>query len=792
MAFQNDFMAALMSTAPVPTKRKKTTRRADIATLNGLTEATESNVNADIPVTDSFTAGPDSTVATAETLSQPMEGKAKARKGKPLKPATGLSVAVSDTTPNTEPHTEKPQKTASDIHTKIQSSLKDTAERTGSSTFSQSFMPIPEVCPKSYADNRTEKHIVPAIGTPTDIPDITSGRSVDEDWLDMLAAYPTVFAGPDASKPLRVAAYIRVSTESDNQEDSYETQHGYFIGILADNPLWTSAGVYSDYGISGTSRERRRGFNRLMRHCEEGRIDRIVTKSISRFARNTADFLKALEILKKNHITIAFEKERLDTAIGQNDLMVTAFGALAQEEARSISVNIRQGLEHRMPKGEVRNVVIYGYRYSGETEVMSTGYKRRSIEIVPEEAEIVKRIFMEFVDGKGYQEIARGLNFDHIPKPETPVTRYRESLGQTPIGTLNVGIDEGWTARHMKQILSLERYCGDALLQKTFMPDYKIHKSVKNTGERPQYYVKDNHPAIIDRGLFNEAQAMMEMGQKRPGNNGVRYPFSGRIVCSGCGRFYRTSNRQSNPIWYCPTARNNNGKSVCHAERIYEEQLVRMCRKAVTERFEVIGRSVRKDEETILDGGVTVDWGFTAQGCGLVRTLLTRMEHIHEADGMEHDLTFLGQRISQTKDDVEYYTELVENLEAAKDAAVVRHEALGEPLPDMDAMDSRIRTARKKLTESENLMEELTGKKAALEAYWNDLEADYEWRRKAIAWMKGLPQGREGTAEFLNGLTNEYLKAFVLYIEVIDPLNYRIRWFDDSWSDVVMYSNVEY
>lgn len=166
------------------------------------------------------------------------------------------------------------------------------------------------------------------------------------------------------NRMLKVAAYIRVSTENAQQEDSYELQKSYFSRRLSSTPFWISAGIYEDYGISGTSRERRTGFARLLRHCEEGRIDHIITKSISRFARNTRDFLKALEILKANHVTIDFEKEHLNTAVAQNDLILTAFGALAQEESRSISANIQWGIRRHYSRGEARNIPIYGYRYT--------------------------------------------------------------------------------------------------------------------------------------------------------------------------------------------------------------------------------------------------------------------------------------------------------------------------------------------------------------------------------------------------------------------------------------------
>lgn len=156
-----------------------------------------------------------------------------------------------------------------------------------------------------------------------------------------------------------MAAYIRVSTDSSDQENSYETQERYFNQLIESNPEWNAVGVYSDYGISGTSRENRTGFRRLLRHCKEGKIDRIVCKSISRFARNTADFMEALDALHDSGVTILFEKENLDTADPTNDFILTTLAAIAQEESRSISGNINLGNKIRFPKGEVRNAVIY-------------------------------------------------------------------------------------------------------------------------------------------------------------------------------------------------------------------------------------------------------------------------------------------------------------------------------------------------------------------------------------------------------------------------------------------------
>lgn len=176
---------------------------------------------------------------------------------------------------------------------------------------------------------------------------------------------------------LNVAAYIRVSTDSSDQENSYETQERYFHQLIENNPDWNPIGVYSDYGISGTVKDKRVGFKRLLRHCRERKIDRIVCKSISRFSRNTADFMTALNTLHDNNVTILFEKENLDTADPTSDFILTTLAAIAQEESRSISRNINLGNKMRYPRGEVKNMVIYGYRYNGKMLIPCGGANRR-------------------------------------------------------------------------------------------------------------------------------------------------------------------------------------------------------------------------------------------------------------------------------------------------------------------------------------------------------------------------------------------------------------------------------
>lgn len=306
---------------------------------------------------------------------------------------------------------------------------------------------------------------------------------------------------------LNVAAYIRVSTDSSDQENSYETQERYFNQLIEANSEWNPIGVYSDYGISGTNSEKRTGFRRLLRHCKAGKIDRVICKSISRFARNTADFMMALDLLRENNVTILFEKENLDTADPTSEFILTTLGAIAQEESRSISGNINLGNKMRFKRGDVRNVDIYGYRYSGEMITSESGYKYKAVEIVEEEAVVIRRIFQEVADGFSFADVARKLNRDRIPAPESSAQKLRKVKSKK--GQLNSELDAGWTNGRIAGMIRNERYAGDVLVQKSYTADYLSHEVRVNRGEVQQYYIKDHHPAIVSRELFERVQKII-------------------------------------------------------------------------------------------------------------------------------------------------------------------------------------------------------------------------------------------------------------------------------------------
>ena len=603
------------------------------------------------------------------------------------------------------------------------------------------------------------------------------------------------------SGPLRVAAYIRVSSDSSDQENSYETQDKYFSGLLSKNPEWTSAGVYSDYGISGTDKQHRTGYKRLLRHCREGKIDRIVCKSISRFARNTSDFMTALGILHEHQVTILFEKEGLDTADPTNDFILTTLAAIAQEESRSISSNIRWGNQKRYPKGQARNYDIYGYCYAkGEDafETMEDGYQIHRVEIVEEEAAIVRRIFQEVEDGERYSDIARRLNYEHIPAPDQGKAK-RKIRGRT---TVKEGIETGWTSAMISRMITLERYCGDALLQKTYTPDFLTHKSRVNNGEMPQYLVRDHHPAIISREQFERVQKVRQGNAARFGNRGKRtdHPFSGRLICAHCGRAFNIRNASHYPIWFCPTSALNNGKGVCHAEKIYEEQAVRMFRKAFTDRFHLLSEPVLDDVTAadILSGRYGEEESscchFDQRADRFVEQIRQRLVNIQKMDFMERDRGFLKRQIEALKVTISEAESRRRILTTQRDTLGIRKELLNDAMVDgstLDALENRIQEESDRIRNAEKEKEKLEQRLSHLESYWEQLEAGHEERDRALEWIETLPEGQEGTVAFLNGLTSAYVKAFALSITVHDPLHYTVHWFDDTSTDVEMYSNVE-
>ena len=305
---------------------------------------------------------------------------------------------------------------------------------------------------------------------------------------------------------LRVAAYIRVSTDSRRQEDSYQRQEEHFTRLFSQHPEWEPVGIYSDYGMSATSQQKRVGFRRLLRHCREGKVQRILCKSISRFARNTRDFMEALSALREGGATIYFETEHLDTAYYTNEFVLTTLAALAQEESRSLSENIRWGIQKQYQTGEAKNLPIYGYRYAEKRD--SPGHLAQ-VEIVEAQAKVVRWVFEQAALGRSFQSIAASLNQADIAPPDTTWSRKHKRLREgTPpkLGERRDEVEIGWTGEQISRMLQTERYAGDLLLQKKYKVNFYTETLKVNRGELPKYLVESHHPAIVSRELFGQVQ----------------------------------------------------------------------------------------------------------------------------------------------------------------------------------------------------------------------------------------------------------------------------------------------
>ena len=328
-------------------------------------------------------------------------------------------------------------------------------------------------------------------------------------------------------KKRKVAGYARVSTDHDDQFTSYEAQIDYYTNYIKSRDDWEYVNVYTDEGITGTSTKHREGFKQMVSDALDGKIDLIVTKSVSRFARNTVDSLTTIRQLKEAGVEVYFEKENIWTFDGKGELLLTIMSSLAQEESRSISENCTWGQRKRFADGKV---TVPFQRF--------LGYDRGpdgNLVVNPEQAAIVKSIYSMFLQGMSYHGIARKLTDGGIPTP---------------------GGKDKWSISTVRSILSNEKYKGDALLQKSYTVDFLTKKTKVNEGEIPQYYVEDNHEAIIEPEVFDLVQREMTKRGKGKKYHSSVHAFSSKIRCGECGSWYGSKVWHSNSqyrktIWQC-------------------------------------------------------------------------------------------------------------------------------------------------------------------------------------------------------------------------------------------------
>ena len=353
----------------------------------------------------------------------------------------------------------------------------------------------------------------------------------------------------------RVAAYCRVSTDEDQQLNSFQAQRQYFLNLINSNSEYELVEIYADEGISGTNTKKREQFNKMIDDCKAGKIDIILSKSISRFARNTLDCLNYIRLLKELGIAIIFEKENINTLDSNGELLITLMSSLAQEESLSISKASTWGIRRRFEQGKValNHTRFLGYDKDEQGNLI----------INEKQAKIVKRIYKEFLNGKGTTHIARELEQDKVKNWEGKVKWYESTI---------------------RSMLQNEKYKGDALLQKTYTVDFLSKTRVANNGEVPKYYVEESHPAIIEPETWEAVQLEMERRkifceEHNIKNLDTKIPFGGKIICGICGTYYRRKTwmspdgKSKRKVWMCSNRYKTKGIKGCESRHIDEEML---------------------------------------------------------------------------------------------------------------------------------------------------------------------------------------------------------------------------
>jgi DNA invertase Pin-like site-specific DNA recombinase/uncharacterized protein YukE len=392
-------------------------------------------------------------------------------------------------------------------------------------------------------------------------------------------------------KTLRVAAYCRVSTLLEQQEGSYEAQVDYYTEKINSNPNWKCAGIFADDGKSATQTKKRDDFNAMIEACMAGKVDLVLTKSVSRFARNTVDALQCIRKLKEKNVPVIFEKEGVNTMESGGELLITILSSQAQEESRNISENTRWGLTRRFENGiiSVNHKKFLGYTKDDDGNLV----------IVLEEAVIVKRIFREYLEGKSILQITKGLQDDGI---------------KTVTGL------ENWHPGTIDKMLSNEKFCGDACMQKTYTIDFLTKKKVKNQGYAPQYYIEDNHEAIIPKELFHQVQVekarraslnkaavtrKANKAKKEKSKYSSKYVLTELLTCGECGHSYRRQTwskyGQKSAVWRCEDRLKQGTSSKCnHSPTLKEEQLHDAIMKAINKVVENNGDFIGTFRENVI------------------------------------------------------------------------------------------------------------------------------------------------------------------------------------------------
>ncbi|PKM67311.1 MAG: recombinase family protein [Firmicutes bacterium HGW-Firmicutes-2] len=481
-------------------------------------------------------------------------------------------------------------------------------------------------------------------------------------------------------KKLKVAAYCRVSTLLEQQEGSYEAQVDYYTEKINSNPNWKCAGIFADDGKSATQTKKRDDFNALIDACLAGKVDLVLTKSVSRFARNTVDALQCIRKLKEKSIPVIFEKEGVNTMESGGELLITILSSQAQEESRNISENTRWGLTRRFENGiiSVNHKKFLGYTKDEEGNLV----------IVSEEAVIVKRIFREYLEGSSISQIVKGLENDGIKT----VT----------------GLDH-WHPGTIDKMLSNEKFCGDACMQKTYTIDFLTKKKVKNQGYAPQYYIEDNHEAIIPKELFHQVQVekarraslnkaavtrKANKAKKEKSKYSSKYILTELMICGECGHAYRRQTwskyGQKTAVWRCEDRLKQGNASKCHhSPTLKEEQLHDAIMNAINKVVENNGEFIGTFRENVI------------RVIGNYSTKDVTTEYDEQIDKLQKQMLELiednAKQGAVSEEFDEAYRELAEQINELKQAKLqqVRAQKEAEKYAErVEALDKAIKTVK--------------------------------------------------------------------------------------------------
>lgn len=412
----------------------------------------------------------------------------------------------------------------------------------------------------------------------------------------------------------RVCAYARVSTDSEEQLTSYSSQIKHYTEKIKSNPNWEFVGVYADEGISGTQVKNRTEFQRMIDDALNGKIDIIIAKSISRFARNTLDTLKYVRLLREHNVDVYFEKENIHTLKLDSEMFLTLYSAFAQAESESTSLNVKMGLNAKMKRGEpVGNQNCYGYVWNEQT---------KELEINEEQAEVVRLIFDLYIKGLGGRTIAHKLNDKGI------LTYFGKK----------------WSQSSINRVIRNEKYVGDLLGQKYYVVDPLSHKRSLNYGEKEQYYVKDHHIGIIDRETWNKAHEILSKrnakqipdGRKHKTTYSLKYDFSSKIVCGHCGSTYvrrqGTKRKDGTAPIYWKCFQQVDEKRYCENSKVMREDVIK---NMFVELYNLIVKNKHKTKDKLLNA---------------IKSTLEETNYQKDIDKLDIEIEKLHTRLSKLVD----------------------------------------------------------------------------------------------------------------------------------------------